>query len=119
MIGWAICCAVLLHLAAKPLPEPYWCRDPDTGAYITKVTKSDGSHGAAKPCNAHAAKEGGAFALLMMCAALGYVVADVAADGLTVQYARREPQKERGSTQTLAYAARDSAAAQFGRRAIF
>ena len=89
------------------------------------MTKSDGSHGAAKPCNAHAAKEGGAFALLMMCAALGYVVADVAADGLTVQYARREPQKERGSTQTLAYAARairrprNSAAAQFCRRAIF
>ena len=112
VIGWAICCAVLLHLAAKPLPEPYWCRDPDTGAYITKVTKSDGSHGAAKPCNAHAAKEGGAFALLMMCAALGYVVADVAADGLTVQYARREPQKERGDADARVRRA------QFGRRAI-
>ena len=110
VIGWAICCAVLLHLAAKPLPEPYWCRDPDTGAYITKVTKSDGSHGAAKPCNAHAAKEGGAFALLA-CAALGYVVADVAADGLTVQYLRAASAHFwRGSTQTLAYAARASAA---------
>ena len=33
----------------------------------------------------------GKFAVMMCLAALGYVIADVAADGLTVEFARREP----------------------------
>ena len=39
----------------------------------------------AKPCNYQAAKSGGQFAGLMCLAATGYVLADVAADGLTVE----------------------------------
>jgi len=42
----------------------------------------------------------------MMLAALGYVIADVAADGLTVQFARREPVAVRGQTQTTVYLVR-------------
>jgi hypothetical protein len=42
----------------------------------------------------------------MMLAALGYVIADVAADGLTVQYARREPEELRGTIQTTVYLTR-------------
>jgi len=38
--------------------------------------------------------------------AIGYVQADVAADALTVQYARREPVATRGKTQTTAYLTR-------------
>ena len=49
---------------------------------------------------------GGEYALLMMLAALGYVVADVAADGLTVMYARKEPLHKRGTTQTTVYLTR-------------
>ena len=42
-----------------------------------------------------------------MCGAWFFdVVADVAADGLTVQYARREPLATRGTTQTTAYLVR-------------
>jgi hypothetical protein len=104
-LGWAFCSAMLLLLAQKELPPPYWCRD-ESGVYVTTVTAPDGSKRPAEPCNASAALKGGGFALLMMLAALGYVVADVAADGLTVQYARREPRHQRGRTQTTAYMTR-------------
>ena len=101
-IGWSFCSAMLVVLSFKSLPAPYWCVGAD-GAYVTKATAADGSTKAAEPCNADAAKSGGAFALLMMLAALGYVIADVAADGLTVEFARREPTERRGRTQTTAY----------------
>ena len=42
----------------------------------------------------------------MMVAALGYCLADVAADGLTVQLARAESEKTRGRTQTTVYLVR-------------
>merc|ERR1719163_50097 len=104
-IGWSFCCAMLLVLSRMWLPPPYWCVDAD-GNYITKKTAPDGTITAAEPCNAEAAKSGGKYALVMMLAALGYVVADVAADGLTVEFARREPESKRGRTQTTAYLTR-------------
>ena len=47
--------------------------------------------------------QGGPIALLMSLAVAGYVLADVAADGLTASYARREPRSSRGRTQTGVY----------------
>ncbi|KAL1522620.1 hypothetical protein AB1Y20_017602 [Prymnesium parvum] len=94
MVGWTICTLFLICLACTPLPTPYFC--------FTESGKLD-LH---KVCNSGAAHEGLAFALLMMCAACGYVLADVAADGLTVSYARREAQATRGKTQTTAYLVR-------------
>jgi hypothetical protein len=49
---------------------------------------------------------GGEYAMLMCLAALGYVIADVAADGLTVEFAQREPIETRGGTQTMIYLVR-------------
>lgn len=108
VIGWSFCAATLLYISCVPLPAPYWCRDAN-GEYITTSANSSSSKqhaAAAEPCNADAAKAGGPYALLMMLAALGYVVADVAADGLTVQLARLEPLESRGRTQTTAYLTR-------------
>ena len=110
-MGWLFCTTMLLYLAMTPLPDPYWCRDANSGAYVTTVRHRDGSRTSAEPCNAQAAKKGGGFALLMMLAALGYIVADVAADGLTVEYARREPLARRGRTQSTAYLTRSLGAA--------
>lgn len=106
VIGWAFCSAMLVVLSQMRLPDPYWCVDPNTGEYIVKKTMTDGSNVAADPCNAAAANQGGRFAMVMMLAALGYVIADVAADGLTVEFARREPISRRGRTQTTAYLTR-------------
>jgi hypothetical protein len=46
------------------------------------------------------------FTPLALQAAVGYVVADVAADGLTVEFARGEPLHRRGRIQTSAYITR-------------
>jgi MFS family permease len=111
VVGWCFAAFMLIVLAYWGLPPPYWCVGED-GRYIT--TRQITAHGngtggglhAAQPCNASAAKAGGQYALLMSLACLGYIIADVAADGLTVTYARREPREQRGATQTTAYLVR-------------
>jgi len=107
VIGWAFCTVALMICWFSPLPDPYYCKDSE-GKYIMEV--ADENHPgklravtAKEACNPDAPKEGGYYAILMTLAALGYVIADVAADGLTVQYARREPVEVRGQTQTTIY----------------
>jgi uncharacterized membrane protein YgcG len=107
VLGWTICTLMLVVLYFEELPPPYWCVDDD-GDYIKKrpglgPLQMANESVVAEPCNPHAAKTGGKYALYMSMAAFGYVVADVAADGLTVQYARREPLAQRGTTQTSIY----------------
>lgn len=94
VIGWSLCAFMLIVLAFTPLPEPYWCLN---GTLQDKDVP---------PCNPDAKQAGGGFAFLMILAALGYVIADVAADGLTVQFARSEPLYRRGRIQTTAYMTR-------------
>lgn len=114
VMGWAMCTLVLCVMSFNKLPDPYWCVDALSGEFITIETypngtakhDADGSPVPAEPCNAAARDAGGAFALWMSLAALGYVVADVAADGLTVEYARREPLAKRGTTQSTVYLVR-------------
>ena len=96
VIGWLACATMLVLLYFWPLPEPYYCIDPVTKVYLTGEAA----------CHPESAKAGGTPTLLMMGACLGYVVADVAADGLTVQYARSEPEHRRGYTQSTAYLTR-------------
>mmetsp|Transcript_32765 Transcript_32765/g.76572 ORF Transcript_32765/g.76572 Transcript_32765/m.76572 type:complete len:579 (+) Transcript_32765:76-1812(+) len=94
VLGWTLCFLTLLVLGTKPLPKPYFCVAPD------------GNFDKDQICNEEARWAGGEFACLMCLAALGYVVADVAADGLMVEFAQREPQEKRGTTQTTIYLVR-------------
>ena len=95
VLGWLACTLFLVALYLWPLPAPYYCLSP-SGAYVVDEP----------PCNPSAATSGGVPTFLMMGACLGYVVADVAADGLTVQLARGEPESKRGYTQSTAYMSR-------------
>lgn len=95
VFGWSLCFIFLVLLSQRPLPKPYWCIGED-GEYLKDQD----------PCNPQASSQGGEFAMLMCAAALGYVIADVAADGLMVQIARREPESHRGRTQTTVYLVR-------------
>ena len=116
-IGWAVCGVALLCLAALGLPPPYWCTDAD-GSYVTTCDAEHMSPPAcanvssaeqslitqpAAPCNAAASEAGGSVTSLLFLACLGYVCADVAADGLTVSFAQREPMEIRGRTQSTVY----------------
>jgi len=94
VFGWALCFVVLVVLSWKPLPEPYYCRT------------ASGDLSEEKVCNEEAQMQGGSFAMLMCLAALGYVIADVAADGLMVEFAQREPEERRGTIQTTIYLVR-------------
>jgi len=102
-IGWTLAVIALLVLANTPIPAPYWCEGPD-GKYITEDPND--AKKPAKGCNLEAANSGGKFALMMMMVAAGYMIADVAADGLTVEFARREPLESRGTIQTTVYLVR-------------
>ena len=75
-IGWTICGVCLGMLANTEMPQP--------------------------GCKAAA----GSFAAKMACAAFGYVMADVAADGLLVQHAKKEPCETRGTIQSTVYLVR-------------
>ncbi|KAJ8602355.1 hypothetical protein CTAYLR_004242 [Chrysophaeum taylorii] len=96
IVGWCVCALGLVSLAMTPLPEPYWCVDDDAGRYATT----------AEPCNPFAPEEAAKFTALMIVSSFGYCVSDVAADGLTVTLARREPLAERGRLQTTIYMVR-------------
>eukprot|EP00928_Gymnodinium_smaydae_P036613 TRINITY_DN25564_c0_g2_i1.p1 TRINITY_DN25564_c0_g2~~TRINITY_DN25564_c0_g2_i1.p1 ORF type:complete len:580 (+),score=130.41 TRINITY_DN25564_c0_g2_i1:160-1899(+) len=97
VLGWLMCAGVLIYLSQVSLPAPYYCRDANGN--FDKL---------AAPCNPDASNAGGKYALLMCLASLGYVIADVAADGLMVEYARREPELKRGTTQTTIYMVRSA-----------
>lgn len=75
-IGWAICATALAAIANTTMPPK---GDKDAA---------------------------GAFAARMAVAAVGYVMADVAADGLTVQLAKKEPLHARGTIQSTVYLVR-------------
>ena len=75
-LGWATCTCGLLLLALTEMP-------------------SAGDRGVS-----------GKFSSLMALASSGYIMADVAADGLTVQLAKREPDATRGTLQSNVYLVR-------------
>ena len=99
VIGWSIAALALVALALWPLPEPYYCMGTDDAGRPALNQTS--------VCNPSAREAGMPYAILMMIAAVGFVQADVAADALTVSYARREPLTTRGRTQTMAYLTRE------------
>ncbi|GAB9467592.1 hypothetical protein Gpo141_00004931 [Globisporangium polare] len=92
VLGWALCFGALLFLSTVSPPEPYY----EPGTRTTTRTK----------LNADAPHHGWMYVLTMALATFGYFFANVAADGMVVELAQREPMKSRGETQTLAYAMR-------------
>lgn len=92
VLGWSLCFGALLFLSTFPLPEPYF--EPGTRRSSRLVR------------NADAPRHGWTYVLSMALATFGYFFANVAADGMVVEVAQREPIRSRGETQTLAYATR-------------
>jgi hypothetical protein len=101
LIGWTICIAMLLAMACMPIGEPYFTvsadRDLDPSDYTDEIIAR---------INYDAPSEGAKYVMLMFFAAFGYVMSDVCADSITVEYAQREPIATRGKTQTMIYTVR-------------
>ncbi|TMW58540.1 hypothetical protein Poli38472_010099 [Pythium oligandrum] len=101
MLGWSVCALCLFTMAVMPMPEPYFMKPEYRKMKVAKLV--DGVH-----VRESAPDAGAKYIVLMMLASLGYVVADVAADGVLVEYAQREPEAIRGRTQASIYATRNT-----------
>ncbi|TDH66733.1 hypothetical protein CCR75_003372 [Bremia lactucae] len=101
IIGWMLCILCLVVMASLPLDRPYF-----PNASLRFVKPRDYTIEEVAAMNDNAPSSGGKYVVLMMLATLGYVIADVAADGVVVEYAQREPTAIRGQTQTAIYTIR-------------
>ncbi|KAJ0391025.1 hypothetical protein ATCC90586_012195 [Pythium insidiosum] len=101
IIGWSVCALMLLIMACMTVGKPYY------GAPYLRHKKPSKWNATEKALINHDAPDvGGKFIIMMMLAAVGYVGADVAADGVVVELAQREPEAVRGTTQTTIYMVR-------------
>uniref|UniRef100_K3WW90 Major facilitator superfamily (MFS) profile domain-containing protein n=1 Tax=Globisporangium ultimum (strain ATCC 200006 / CBS 805.95 / DAOM BR144) TaxID=431595 RepID=K3WW90_GLOUD len=102
VFGWSLCALCLLTMALMPVGAPYF---PDPS--WRKVKPVNYTDAQKLEINHHAPDIGGKYIILMMFATLGFLIADVAADGVVVEYAQREPLAVRGRTQTAIYTVRN------------
>ncbi|TMW59670.1 hypothetical protein Poli38472_004739 [Pythium oligandrum] len=85
-IGWISTCIVMLCLVCMPNIEPY----KRNGEIVNEDAHSYSPH----------------YVLPLMVGSIGYLMADVACDGIMVEYAQRESEATRGQVQTMVYGAR-------------
>jgi hypothetical protein len=100
--GWTVCAIMLLIMACSKTGKPYYIDRKLADRKPSTYTPDEWKHG----INKDAPDNGSKFIVLMMLAAVGYVGADVAADGVVVELAQREPEAVRGTTQTTIYMVR-------------
>lgn len=101
-IGWFICIAMLFCMAWIPLGQPYY-----TDVSVRHVKPSSYTPEQTATLNPSATMLEGKYTGMMMLATFGYLLADVAADAVVVEYAQREPELTRGRTQSAVYAVRN------------
>ncbi|GLE02300.1 hypothetical protein PINS_up011138 [Pythium insidiosum] len=101
VFGWTLCLIFLIVMALVPVEAPYYVKG--------EISKHRNDIDARKIGNEHAASTGAKYIVLMMLASVGYVIADVACDGVVVEFAQREPLDRRGYTQSMIYTARFAA----------
>ncbi|KAF0688432.1 Aste57867_19948 [Aphanomyces stellatus] len=89
MLGWTLCGICLTILASLSHGDPY----------DLALDKTD-------PYNVDVNARGTRIGLLCTLATIGYILADVPADAMVVEYAQREPEHVRGRMQTLIYGVR-------------
>ncbi|OQR83331.1 transmembrane protein [Achlya hypogyna] len=110
IIGWAICLGSMCLMAFVPFPDPYIGRGLVLSkAAVSRVRGGDLSNLSATEkalVNLNAADEGNYWILLSTLGSFGYMLADVAADAMVVEYAHREPIQVRGRIQSAIYTVR-------------
>lgn len=97
-IGWTMCAIFFIIMACFPVTDPYY--SVTTDRFVAKGEPMMGTIN--EDARASAAK----YIMMMTMASFGYVLADVAADAMVVEFAQREPDAVRGTTQTTIYLTR-------------
>ncbi|KAK1940860.1 Folate-biopterin transporter [Phytophthora citrophthora] len=101
VIGWVICLIALLIMACMPEGDPYYTVSSDRD-----IKPADYTDEIRARINSDASSQAGKYVMLMFVAAVGYVLSDVCADSIVVDFAQREPLETRGKTQSAIYATR-------------
>lgn len=86
LIGWGMCLAMLIVMAASPAGDPYYTVPSDRDIAAADITPEIEAR-----INYDAGNQAGKYVMLMFFAAIGYVLADVCADSIVVDFAQREP----------------------------
>ncbi|KAG2980508.1 hypothetical protein PC118_g11130 [Phytophthora cactorum] len=102
VIGWVICSSMLLILVFVKQEPPYYMDSTLRGKDLSKISPAE----LKGRVNLSAPDSGSLYIVLMMLASLGYMIADVASDGLVVEFAQREPENIRGNIQSTVYLVR-------------
>ncbi|ETN14029.1 hypothetical protein PPTG_08684 [Phytophthora nicotianae INRA-310] len=101
VIGWIICLLALLIMACMPEGDPYYTVSSDRD-----IKPADYTPEVEERINFDANSQAGKYVMLMFLAAVGYVLSDVCADSIVVDFAQREPLETRGKTQSAIYVVR-------------
>ncbi|GMF26773.1 unnamed protein product [Phytophthora lilii] len=103
VIGWFFCIVILLVMATMSIPAPYY-----GDAAMHTIAEEDWTEDQIDSINADAPNSAGKYVVPMMLASFGYLMCEVAADAMVVEYAQREPIEQRGRVQTAVYAVKTS-----------
>ncbi|KDO28367.1 hypothetical protein SPRG_06606 [Saprolegnia parasitica CBS 223.65] len=111
LLGWSMCLVSVVLMALNPFPDPYIGTaiaglSPRIiarvrGGNLSVLSKEMQTH-----INMDAPNQGNFWILLSTLGSFGYMLADVAADAMVVQYAQREPIAIRGRLQSAIYSVR-------------
>jgi MFS family permease len=97
VMGWLCCAACMIVLATRTLPAAYNCSGEKEGGARDVCTEDYRRQVSAQVSE---------YTVLFVLASIGCTLTHMAADGLMVEYARREPEEARGATQSQALIAR-------------
>ncbi|CAI5746992.1 unnamed protein product [Peronospora destructor] len=101
LVGRIVCLTMLIIMACMPAGDPYYTVSSDRD-----IKPADYTPEIEARINFKAASQAAKYVLLMCFAAAGYVLADVCADSIVVEFAQREPLESRGKTQSAIYTVR-------------
>ncbi|KAL7689982.1 putative MFS transporter superfamily, biopterin transporter family [Plasmopara halstedii] len=102
VLGWIICSSMLLILVFVDQEPPYYLDSSLRGKDLSKISPAE----LQGRVNVHAPSSGSFYIVFMMLASVGYMIADVASDGLVVEFAQQEPENIRGNIQSTVYLVR-------------
>ncbi|CAI5743148.1 unnamed protein product [Peronospora destructor] len=105
VVGWLLCSSMLLILVFVKQEPPFYVDSTLRGKDLSKLSPGE----LKDRVNWQAPSSGSLYIVLMMLASLGYMVADVASDGLVVEFAQRETENVRGNIQSTVYLVRSVA----------
>ncbi|KAF1323634.1 Transmembrane protein, partial [Globisporangium splendens] len=105
VIGWLVCCTMLLVLVFVHQVPPFYMDRTLRSKDLTSISRND----LVGRINWQAPDSGALYIVMMMLASCGYLIADVASDGIVVELAQREPEHIRGNIQSTIYLVRSIA----------